>query len=197
MKRLIYVILVICCSSILMAEDFNLSSLKEQVNKLIKEETANELTISNCKPDKRITILMGKIDSIGQKLMSQEIQSEDIMELSERCLAILAALRERRVYAYMLWAEGCLEGASSGRYANLKLLNQNELMKLYEYLSNINISIIKENMLSREIITRLAEIYDCLDNNNKPIVRTKAIQQQRDPLSVNENVSIRKSLNDF
>lgn len=179
------------------ASDFDLSAVKGQVTKLVNDEANRVLTVANCKPDKRITTLMREIDSIGQKLMSQENHTDDIMELSEKCLAILSALRERRVYAYMLWAEGCLEGSMQGRYANLKSLSQSELIKLYEYLGNINISIIRENMLSREIMSRMAEIYDCLDNKNKPIVRIKAIQQQRDPLSNLTNIPIRKSLDDF
>lgn len=197
MKRSLFLILGVFFYSILTAENFDLSSLKEQVNELVKNEAARELTVANCKPDKRITILMTEIDTIGQKLMSQEDQTDDTMELSEKCLAVLAALRERRIYAYMLWAEGCLEGASRERYANLKSLSQSDLMKLYEILSDINISIIKENMLNREIMARLAEIYDCLDNANKPKVRIRAIQQQRDPLSTINNVPIRKSLDDF
>jgi hypothetical protein len=198
MKCPFFVIVGMCfCGCLLAAENFDLSALKEQVNNLVKTEASRELTVSNCKPDKRITSLMGEIDSIGQKLMSQENQSDDVMELSEKCLAILSALRERRVYAYMLWAEGRLEGASRGRYANLKSLSQSDLIKLYEFLSDINISIIRENMLNREIMSKLAEIYDCLDNSNKPTVRIKAIQQQRDPLSNVTNVPIRKSLDDF
>lgn len=197
MIRSIIILFGLYFCNIILADNFNLVSIKEEVNNLVKEEASRELTVSNCKPDKRITQLMGKIDAIGQKLMSQEMQTNDIMELSEKCLAILSVLRERRVYAYMLWAEGRLEGASQGRYANLKTLPQSELIKLYEYLSNINISIIRENMLNREIMGKLAEIYDCLDNSNKPLVRINAIQQQRDPLSNNINLPIRKSLDDF
>ena len=198
MKHSFFIVLGVCFCSLLLGNDFNLLSLKEQVNKLVEEEASRELTVANCKPDKRITELMLTIDGIGQKLMSQEDQTDEIMELSGKCLAILSALRERRIYAYMLWAEGCLEKASRGRYANLKSLSQSDLINLYEYLSGINISINRESMLNREIMARLAEIYDCLDNSNKPIVRIKAIQQQRDPLSNNiTNVPIRKSLDDF
>ena len=77
---------------------FDLSGIKEQINKLVNEEATRELTVANCKPDKRITTLMREIDSIGQKLMSQENQTDDIMGVSEKCLAILSALRERRIY---------------------------------------------------------------------------------------------------
>ena len=107
----------------------------------------------------------------------------------------MALLRERRVYAYMLWAEGLLEEAKTGPYEKLSSLNQTTLMDLYCRLSAINISIIQESMLSREILNRLAEIYDQLTPKNKETVRVKAIQMQRDRLSISiiENVPLRKT----
>ena len=218
MTRVFSILFFVCFSYILLANEISfvsskkqvnnlekedstrhltVSNIKEQVNILVKEEATRELTVSNCKPDGRITKLMEKIDEIGHRLMSLETQSDDAMGLSEKCLAVLSALRERRIYAYMLWAEGRLEEVNQGRYADLRSLSQHELMKLYEYLSDINISIIRENMLNREIMARLAEIYDCLDNSNKPLVRINAIKQQRDPLSINIDKPIRKSLDDF
>ena len=97
----------------------------------------------------------------------------------------------------MLWAEGLLESASSGRYANLAALDQHTLMSLYCKLSEINIAIIKENMLNREVMTRLSEIYDCLTPENKKSVRVRAIQQQRDSFSKIENIPLRKTVDDF
>ena len=139
---------------------------------------------------------MKEMDAIGQKLMEQD-SSDEVLSLSEKCLAIMALLRERRVYAYMLWAEGLLEQSKTGSYAKLSSLNQTTLMFLYCKLSEINISIIQENMLSREIMNRLAEIYDCLTPESKQTVRVKAIQMQRDGLSTIENVPLRKTLDDF
>ena len=176
---------------------FSYIELKSDVNRLIEEEAKHEIRAATCVPDKRITKLMEKIDSIGQELMSLENQTDETIELSEHCLAILAALRERRVYAYMLWAEGQLEKASKGKYENLKQLSQKDLIALYESLSLLNISIVRENMLNREIMTRLAEIYDCLSKENKPKVRVMAILQQADPFSSYQDIQIRKTLDDF
>ena len=138
---------------------------------------------------------MGEIDEIAQKLMG--IPDDKAIELSEKCLAILSVLRERRVYSYMLWAEYMLEASSSGKYKDLSSLNQITLMILYCKLSEIDISIIKENMLNREIMTRLAEIYDHLEPENKRIVRVKAVILQRDGLSIMGDVPARKTLDDF
>ena len=70
-------------------------------------------------------------------------------------------------------------------------------MALYGKLSEINISIIRESMLNREIMGRLAEIYDCLTPENKKKVRVNAILQQRDALTNISNIPRRKTLDDF
>ena len=174
----------------------DVASENAQLKSLLEAESRINLSVGNSEPNKRITNLMGKVDAIGQKLMSME-PTDDVLTLSETSLAMMAVLRERRVYAYMLWAEGLLEGSKSGRYSNLSSLDQNTLVNLYCKLSEINISIINENMLSREIISRLAEIYELLSAQNKQIVRVRAIQMQRDGLSKIENVPMRKTLDDF
>ena len=192
-----FILCLLCVYSFsLYAESYDLSATEKKINDLLKEEIKNTMSVTTCQPDRHITSLMSKIDEIGQQLMSQE-QTDSVLSLSEKCLAILAALRERRIYAYMLWAECLLERASSGRYGNLAALDQNTLMALYCKLSEINISVIKENMLNREIMTRLSEIYDCLTPENKKSVRVNAIHQQRDPLSQIEHIPLRKTVDDF
>ena len=136
-----------------------------------------------------------KIDEIAKQIMSLEA-SDEIIELSQKCLSILSTLRERRVYAYMLWAEGILEWSSSGNNVNLQKKSQIELIQMYDKLSDINISIVTENMLNREIMTRLAQIYDELNFENKKKVRLRAIHKQRDILSQAE-IQRRRSLDDF
>ena len=190
------VILSICCSVAVCASEKTLSALDAQITQLLRSEADITLSVHSSVPQKRITNLMIEIDKIGHQLMKME-QTDKTIALSEKCLAILAVLRERRVFAYMLWAEGWLEKASTGRYAKLSSLDQNTLMALYGKLSEINISIIKENMLNREIMGQLASIYDCLTPENKKRVRVNAIFQQRDALSNKSNLSRRKSLDDF
>ena len=194
--RLIFAFLGILWSICLCAAEPSVSSLDDRVTQLLKTEAAITLSVESCLPQRRITDLMVEIDKIGQELMKRE-QTDEIIAQSEKCLAALAVLRERRVLAYMLWAEGCLEKASSGRYADLSALDQHTLMALYGKLSEINISIIRENMLSREIMERLSKIYDCLKPDNKRRVRVRAIFQQRDVLSNTVNIPRRKTLDDF
>ena len=194
-----FVGLILLCSSFAIsayAEDFSVSSTKAKIESLLEDESKITLSVANSEPTKRITELMSKMDAIGQQLMEQ-VPSDEVLSLSEKSLAIMALLRERRVYAYMLWAEGLLEKSKAGAYADLSSLDQNTLINLYCRLSEVNISIIKENMLNREIMTRLAEIYDRLTPENKKTVRIKAIQMQRDGLSILENVPLRKTLDDF
>lgn len=162
----------------------------------MNKEAEITLSVANAMPNQRITKLMVEIDKIGQQLMKQE-QNDEIIALSEKCLAILAVLRERRIFAYMLWAEGRLEKSTVGRYEKLSDIDQHTLMVLYGKLSEINISIIRENMLNREIMGRLAEIYDCLKTENKKKARKNAIFQQRDALTNISNIPRRKTLDDF
>lgn len=189
-------IVLFCGSFSASAEEFNVSATKAKIQSLLATESKVSLSVANCEPNQRITNLMSEMDKIGQQLMEQD-PTDEILSLSEKCLAIMALLRERRVYAYMLWTEGLLEKSKTGAYSNLSSLNQNTLMNLYCRLSEVNISIVRENMLGREIMTRLSEIYDCLTPANKQTVRIKAIQMQRDGLSVIENVPLRKTLDDF
>lgn len=189
-------IALFCGSLTASAEEFSVSSTNAKIQSLLEAESRISLSVANSSPNKRITNLMKEMDAIGQQLMAQD-SSDEVLSLSEKCLAIMALLRERRVYAYMLWAEGRLEQSKSGSYANLSSLNQTTLMALYCKLSEINISIIQENMLCQEIMNRLAEIYNCLTPESKQTVRIKAIQMQRDGLSIIKNVPLRKTLDDF
>lgn len=191
---LLPITLVFLSISSALAEDVDIA--KETLRRIVNAEASLTLSVATARPDKHITEKMVEIDKIGQSLLKQE-QTDDVIAVSESCLSALAVLRERRIYAYMLWAEGLLEKSTTGKYADLESLDQETLVALYCRLSEINISIIRENMLNREIMSRLAEIYDRLDRSNKRLVRVRAIQQQRDALSTVVNGSIRKALDDF
>lgn len=189
-----YIIFFFCFSfSSIFANTEN--NYKSQIIDLVSQESNINLSVSNSKPNRRITNLMMKIDEIAKQIMSLEA-SDKVIELSQKCLSILSTLRERRVYAYMLWAEGILEWSSSGNNVNLQKKSQIELIQMYDKLSDINISIVTENMLNREIMTRLAQIYDELNFENKKKVRLRAIHKQRDILSQVE-IQRRRSLDDF
>ena len=190
------IIISICYAFCVCAAETSVADFDAQIKQLLKEETAIALSVHSSSPQQRITNLMAKIDQIGQQLMKRE-QTDETIALSEKCLAILAVLRERRIFAYMLWAEGCLEQSTTGCYAKLSTVDQHRLMRLYGKLSEINISIVRESMLNREIMGRLAEIYDCLTPENKKKVRVNAILQQRDAITDISNIPRRKTLDDF
>ena len=196
MKVTLFLLLHIFVCISVFANNFDLESTKKELHRLVKNESEISLSFANATPNQRITKLMMEIDKIGQQLMKQE-QNDEIIALSEKCLAILAVLRERRVYAYMIWAEGCLEKSTKGRYEKLSDIDQHTQMRLYLKLSEINISIVRESMLNREIMGRLAEIYDSLTPENKEKVRRNAIFQQRDALTNISNLPRRKTLDDF
>ena len=170
--------------------------IENTLNDKIKKEAAIELTINSCKPNQRITKLMSEIDEIAQTVTQEDPTDEKAIQLNLKCLALVAALRERRTYSYMLWAEGRLEASMQDKYASLSKLSQSTLLQLYISLSEINMSLITENMLNREIISRLAEIYDFMDADYKKQARVNAIHLQRDPLTVNLS-RVRKTLDDF
>ena len=170
--------------------------IENTLNDKIKKEAAIELTINSCKPNKRITKLMSEIDEIAQTVTQEDPTDEKMIQLNLKCLALMAALRERRTYSYMLWAVGRLEASLQDKYASLSKLSQSALLQLYMSLSEINMSLITENMLNREIISRLAEIYDFMDADYKKQARVSAIQLQRDPLTANLS-RVRKTLDDF
>lgn len=170
--------------------------LDKTINDKIAKEAAIELNINSCKPNRRITELMAEIDEIAQAVMQEDPTDDRVLQLGQKCLALVSALRERRVYSYMLWAEGRLEAASQDKYASLSKLSQSDLLQLYISLSEINISLITENMLNREIISRLAEIYDAMKKDYKKQARVGAIRLQKDPLT--SGISrVRKTLDDF
>jgi len=64
-------------------------------------------------------------------------------------------------------------------------------------LGEINISLISENMLNREIMSLMAEIYDSLGADKKVLVRRKALSQQADALSRVSAINPRRTLDEF
>lgn len=198
MHKTILILLSIASSIHLsLAGEVEIERYLKEIDDMAIKESKIELNIYDTKPDGRISKLMQKVDEIGQKALNEGASNDSAMHLSEKCLSFLSALRERRVYAYMLWAEGVLEYCTSSAHSDLSKLSQETLKSLYIRLSEIDISIISENMLNREVMYRLSEIYDCLNKENKKYIRGVAVKMQADPLSQNKISRKRKSLDDF
>ena len=173
-----------------------IQELSKKLDKIISEVIKNEPTLTTSKPDKFLTKYMIMVDAIGQEVMALP-SSDKSMRISQRALAVISALRERREYKYMLWSEYTLEACMEGEYADLNKLSMNERIKLYEWLVDVNTRLIPENMLVREVLTRLTEIYDSLDAESKKAVRIRSIQKQSGPLPITVKVKPRKALDDF
>lgn len=161
----------------------------------VAEITLENLTLASARPDTNVTESIRFVDVLGQELLETEGDSESILVLNENIVAVIDALKERRIYKYQLWAEGRLEQVSAqlekGR------LSAPDLIKLYLSLGEINVSYISENMLNREIMATMALIYDRLDSENKKQVRRFSVQQQADPFSKISNLQRRRTLDEF
>ena len=170
--------------------------LNDEINRVVEMVVKATPTLTNAKPDEFLTKHMLEVDRIGQEAM-QLPQSDESLKLSEKALAVLTALKERRTYRYMLWAEMCLQECISGQYRDLTKYSQDDRVRIYDRLSNINIDIIPEHILSREILSQLNRIYDTLDEAHKKQVRISSIEKRAGPLPADTKTEPRKMLENF
>ena len=163
-------------------------------NKVI-EVAGQNLDFRTAKPDTNITETIRFVDDLGRKLLDLEIEDDRIPLLNEKVVGVIDALKERRVYKYMLWAEGTLERVTE----RFRRGDCNELQRVQLYLSlgEINISLVSENMINREIMSLMSEIYDSLSGDKKVLVRRKALSQQADALSRIRTINPRRTLDEF
>lgn len=95
-------------------------------------------------------------------------------------------LKERQRLKYALWAEGRYRETDSPNVTGK--LGEARVMELYKRLSEVNVSLLAEPSLSREITKRLYELYDSIDSlKSKERVRYDTI------ISLEK----RKTLDDF
>lgn len=161
----------------------------------VAEVVAEDLRLSAVSPNTNVTAAIRYVDELGQQILEIDSEGERILALNESIVAVIDALKQRRIYKYQLWAERRLEEVSQ-RLAKGKN-SPSDLVRLYLLLGEINSSLISENMLNREIMATMANIYDSLDAENKKNVRRLSIHQQADPLSQIKNIQPRRSLDEF
>ncbi len=178
------------------AEKTECSKLNRKLDNIIADVVANRMTLQNSQPDKFLTGKLLEVDKIGQRAM-QMSETIEALTLREKILALMTALRERRTFRYMLWAEWRLETAENKPYDNLAAVSEADKVKLYNMLSDINVDLIPENILSREIISRQAAVYDSLNPQSKRYVRLLSIQKQSGPLPNGTNIRPRRTLDEF
>lgn len=167
------------------------ASLSNVVTSIIRQH----LDITTAKPDTNITDCIRIVDGLGKRLLDLQVDDDRVPLLNEKIVAVIEALKDRRSFKYMLWAEGVLERVTE----RVKRGNCSEQQKiqLYLLLGEINASLVSENMLNREIMSMMAEIYDGLSADKKILVRRKSIAQHSDALSRIGMINPRKSLDDF
>lgn len=178
-------------------EPNRIAELRKRLDTIISTVVEKQPTLKNSKPgDKFLTNQMKAVEEIGEEAFALP-QSDAVLDLRKKSFEVLDILQQRRVYCYMLWAERTLEESSSEEHQDLSKLSQDDRIRLYEILGEINLQLIPENMLTREIVSRLTEIYDTLDAEHKKAVRVRNIHRQADPLSKIKELQARKSFDDF
>lgn len=172
-----------------------IGEIESALSNKVADVVAEDLRLSAVSPNTNVTAAIRYVDELGQQILEIDSEGERILALNESIVAVIDALKQRRIYKYQLWAERRLEEVSQ-RLAKGKN-SPSDLVRLYLLLGEINSSLISENMLNREIMATMANIYDSLDAENKKNVRRLSIHQQADPLSQIKNIQPRRSLDEF
>ncbi len=201
MKKLsVFGLVFTCC--VLFAQQVEMFAVPEaideckaEVTSIIKRQSSYIPTLVTAQPNKAITGDMMKLYHLGERIESFDEEEEETLDKIEKAIAIL---QERRVYCYLLWAEQRLRQVEAKQeYSKLR---QDEVLRLYEALSDINLAVVTETMLAQEIATQLGKLYETLDGENKKKARQRGIQKQADAYTAElslERVPLRKTLDDF
>jgi len=201
-KEMLTGTVLFCCLPLLAAskqlqsaERLIIDDIERSLSNKVVEVAKLNLDLRTVKPDTNVTEAIRFVDDLGRKLLDVEVDDDRIPMLNEKIVGVIEALKERRSYKYMLWAEGTLERVAE----RVKRGDCNEMQRIQLYLNlgEINASLISENMLNREIMAVMSEIYDSLSADKKVLVRRKALTQQADALSRISTISPRKTLDEF
>lgn len=175
-------------------EPVSIESIAAALSNKVAEVVREDLTLASVRPDTNVTAVIRFVDNLGQQLFDIQGEGEQVLELNEAIVAVLDALKQRRIYKYQLWAEARLERVQEARKGQLSVADK---LKLYLLLGEINASFISENMLNREIMSTMAAIYDELEPEGKKQARRLSIQQQADSLSDIGDLPRRMTPDDF
>lgn len=167
----------------------------QRADEILKFAISQVPDLENSNPDGQITKWLNEITQPLKTLADEDLQEEEAGFLLGKVKPLILLLEERRIFRYMLWAEKKLRSCSLHNYSKL---TQKELFGLYKSLSDIDLTLIPENILAREIAGQLALIYDYLDSSNKPEARLESIRRNADK-STAEKMKFRrrKTLDDF
>ena len=195
-KHLILFITTIIFTIIANAEQRQESpSFTQKAKEILQLTISHVPDLKNSVPDRQITKWLDEITQSLENLTDEDFQKEETILFSGEVKDIILLLETRRTFRYMLWAEKKLRNCSQHDYSKL---SQEELFDLYKSLSDINLVLIPENILAREIAGQLASIYDHLDSSYKPEARLESIRRNVDKrLAEKMKFRRRKTLDDF
>ena len=186
------------CTALVSFADTNtvesIIAIEGELSNLVRGVVAERLLISTATPDTNITYKIQLVEGLADKTGSVDAAPELLIELQEKLAAVIETLKERRNYKYLLWAEGRLEAVAQRME---KPLNDQQRVQLYLSLGEINGALISENMVHREIMSKMSELYDGMKAENKVVVRRQSIHQQADPFSAVGRMRPRRTLDEF
>jgi hypothetical protein len=162
------------------------------VNEALEQARQEDLSlISEAKPNGSLKNALQKCETAREALMAQSADwaysSRARWEAAMLSLSkAVSVLKQRQALKYALWAEGRFRESDPTNVS--RNLHDTEAIALYKRLSEVNVSLVTEPSLAREITKRLYELYDRMDTQkSKEYVRYDAI------ISLEK----RKSLDDF
>lgn len=147
-------------------------------NALKKAVKENLNLIKNAEPNKYIENLLGDCEQARSRLIKadQEIINSDQLNWDKalnRLNKVVSTLKIRQLLKYNLWAENVYRSCSSK-----KTSTNNEAESEYIRLAMIDLSLLQEQSLAREISQKMYELYDKLKSvEAKTKVRYQAIMQ--------------------
>jgi hypothetical protein len=162
------------------------------LNDALKQMAGEDLSvIEKITPNGSIREALVKCEGARETLMAQ---SPDLSGLSRvrweaamlHLSKAVSVLKQRQTLKYALWAEGRYRESNSTNESRQP--SDEKTIKLYKFLSEINVSLVTEPSLAREITKRLYELYDRMDSQkSKEFVRYESIR----------SLDKRKTLDDF
>ena len=160
--------------------DIAINNAMVMVNESLEQANHEDLSlISSAITNGRIRDALAMCDKARQILMEQSPDQANSSRTSWetamlRLSQAVSVLKQRQALKYALWAEGLYRDSDPTNISHK--LGDEAAMALYRRLSKINVSLVAEPSLAREITKRLYELYDSMDSQrSKERVRYDSI----------------------
>ncbi|WP_407450501.1 hypothetical protein [Fibrobacter sp.] len=177
-KFLLSMVVIFSCAWIYAQENEKGIDANELFEQIIKEHRDQPLNFGEVEPDGKITDAILSLMNLQTMLNVFDSGGVEELLLPKKIERAITVLSERRIYKYQMWAEQRLRENMSEK--DLTKCSDSRKVALYISLSQINQNVISEIMLHREVIERLKQIYDVMNEDTKKHVRLRAIQLQQD-----------------